>query len=258
MGFQFESFKRFPLRHAMSWRRPELPSEGDIAYARDTNYDHIRENRARFLREAGFDDAALTLGRQVHGAGVSVVTAADRGRGQPPDFDAIPNSDGLITTCPDVALGTIVADCAPILLYDPEHHALGLVHAGWRGTVAGIAARAVELMAQEFGSDPAALHAGIGPSIGACCYEVGEEVIEAWASAGIHGWEAARVCREPRPHFDLWTANRLALQAAGVPESQIETAGECTRCNAERYFSHRAAMAGERPRGRMIMVAQLD
>lgn len=257
MRFQFQTFQGFPLRHAMSWRRPDLPSEGDIAYARGTNYEHISQNRELFLREAGFEPEALTLGRQVHGAGVSVVTAADRGRGQPPEFDAIPDSDGLVTACPEVALGTIVADCAPILLYDPEHHALGLVHAGWRGTVAHIAARAVELMAREFGTNPAALHAGIGPSIGACCYEVGNEVIDAWAGSGISGWEAAVARREPRPHFDLWAANRLVLRAAGVPDSKIEAAGECTRCRPERYFSHRAAMAGERARGRMIMVAQL-
>jgi copper oxidase (laccase) domain-containing protein len=113
-------------------------------------------------------------------------------------------------------------------------------------------------MEHEFGSRPDSLVVGIGPSIGPCCYEVGDEVIEAWESAGVPGWEAARVEKEPRAHFDLWTANRQTLHRAGVPEGQIEVAGLCTRCNGERFFSHRAAMAGERPRGRMIMVAQLN
>ncbi len=257
MYFQFASLREQPLRHAMSLRRPELPSEGDIAYARDTNYEHIGKNRKPFLRAAGFAPSALTMGRQVHGNGVSVVTRADRGRGQPPEFDAIPDSDGLTTTCAELALGIIVADCVPILLYDPGRHALAVVHAGWRGTVKHIARRAVELMEREFGSTPAALLAGIGPSIGPCCYEVGHEVIEAWSEASVPHWEVARIQRSPRAHFDLWEANRQILIQAGILKDRIEIAGLCTRCVSERFFSHRAAMARERQRGRMIMVAQL-
>ncbi|CAN5717529.1 hypothetical protein BH23CHL2_BH23CHL2_12030 [soil metagenome] len=257
MTFRFGSFDGLAVRHAMSMRRPDAPSEGDIAFARDTIPEHIAQNRAAFLDSAGFDGNALTLGRQIHGSRISVVTSADRGRGRPPDFDAIPNSDGLITTATDVVLGTIVADCVPILLYDPVQHALGLVHAGWRGTVAGIARNAVHNMAGAFGSRPADLHVGIGPSIGPCCYEVGAEVIDAWISAGTPDAQRAVVPREPRPHLDLWQANRLTLIDAGVPCDNIELGNVCTRCQSTSYFSHRAAMAGERARGRMIMVAQL-
>lgn len=241
----------------MSERRPEAPSEGDIAYARDTNADHISRNRAEFLRSAGIDPAALTLGRQVHGSRVSVVTSTDRGRGQPPEFGAVPDSDGLITTSTDVALGTIVADCAPLLLYDTRQHALGLVHAGWRGTVGGIARNAVEAMDDAFGSRPADLRVGIGPSIGPCCYEVGPDVVDAWMETALPDAVSAVLRSEPRPHFDLWRANLLMLTNAGIPESNIESSGICTRCESGRFFSHRAAMAGERARGRMIMVAQL-
>jgi len=257
MIFQFDSFDALPLRHAMSQRSPDAPSEGDVGYTRNSNADEISDNRARFMAAADIDPAHLTLGRQVHGDRVQLVMAGDRGRGSPPEFDAFPETDALITRSRDVALGIFVADCTPIVLYDPVHHALGVVHAGWRGTVANIAGAAVANMAAEFGSQAADLFAGIGPSIGPCCYEVGAEVIDAWRSARVDGWEAARVERCPRPHFDLWQANRLNLLAAGLDGDRIETAGICTRCAGGCYFSHRAAVAGERAGGRMIMVAQL-
>ncbi len=257
MYFQFASFASFPLRHAMSRRRSDAPSEGDVGYARDTITEHITANRSAFLDAAGFALADVVLGRQVHGETVSLVEEADRGRGQPPGFDAIPATDGLVTASPSVAPAIIVADCVPVLLYDPTQHALGVVHAGWRGTVAGIAARAVAKLTQEFGTNPADIRAGIGPSIGVCCYEVGNEVIDAWEARGVVESASAWEERQPRPHFDLSTANELLLEQAGVPAANIETARICTRCHGDDWFSHRAAMAGERPRGRMIMVAQL-
>ena len=256
MVFRFQSFANFPIRHGMSQRRFDSPSEGDIAYARDTIERHISSNRSAFLREAGFDLPALTLGRQIHGNGVRVVTSEDRGRGQPPTFDAIPNADGLVTKDADVALGTIVADCVPILLYDPVQRAIGVVHAGWRGTVGRIGEVAVTVMDEAFSSRPSDLWAGIGPSIGPCCYEVGDEVVDEWLASGIADAKRAIVSRSPRSHLDLWTANRMTLERAGIQTHQIEAPGICTRCD-RRYFSHRAWTAGERPRGRMIMVAQL-
>jgi hypothetical protein len=256
--FRFTNLSNQPVRHAMSYRRTDLPAEGDIAYSRDTDPADTRANRAAFLTGAGFEQSSLTLGRQVHGTGIAVVRATDRGRGQPPAFDALPDTDGLITCDKSVALGIIVADCVPLILYDPLQHALAVVHAGWRGTVGGIAARAVERMAVEFGSKPADLLAGIGPSIGPCCYEVGDEVIDLWRASGSADWSRAVVEREPRRRLDLWLANRLILEQAGVPKRGIETAALCTRCEAGRFFSHRAALAGERRRGRMIMAAQLD
>ena len=258
MVFRFQTFADFPIRHGMSQRCDDAPSEGDVAYARDTVESHITANRSTFLQEAGVELPDLTLGRQVHGEGVHVVTDEDRGRGQPPSFDAIPNSDGLVTADPDVALGIVVADCVPILLYDPVQRAVGVVHAGWRGTVGRIGENAVTVMADAFSSRPSDIWAGIGPSIGPCCYEVGDEVVDGWTAAGFTDASRAVVRRSPRSHYDLWTANRLTLERAGIPPAQIETAGICTKCQGDQYFSHRAAMAGERPRGRMIMVAQLN
>lgn len=258
MVFRFDTFADYPIVHAMSQRRLNAPSQGDVGYARDTITADIKLNRAAFLASAQVASEALTLGRQVHGDHVEVVTGKDRGRGQPPTFDALPNTDGLLTVDARLAIGVIIADCVPILLYDPAHHALGVVHAGWRGSVMRIAESAVETMAHAFSSRPSDLRAGIGPSIGPCCYEVGDEVVDAWEASGGREASQAIVSKSPRSHFDLWRANRLVLEQAGIPPDQIETAAVCTRCAAEQYFSHRAAMAGERPRGRMIMVAQLS
>lgn len=257
IAFRFASFQHQSLIHGMSGRRPGSPARGDVAFAKDTIFAEIAESRQTFLAELGVADDALTLGRQTHGANVAVVRDEDRGRGRPPDFDGFPETDALITASRAVALGVIVADCTPILLYDPRLHVLGLAHAGWRGTVGQIAARTVATMEREFGSRAADLLAGVGPSIGSCCYEVGDEVIDAWNGAAMSGGERAVIARHPRPHFDLWEANRLSLAAAGVPDSQIELSGVCTRCRGDQFFSHRAFMAGERERGRMIMVAQL-
>ena len=257
MIFRFKTFADFPIRHGMSQRLIDSPSEGDVAYAPKTIESHITANRAAFLEGAGVAPPDLTLGRQVHGNGVHVVTDEDRGRGQPPSFDALPNSDGLVTEDSTVALGVVVADCVPILLYDPVQKAVGVVHAGWRGTVGMIGENAVAVMEESFSSRASDLWAGIGPSIGPCCYEVGDEVIDAWNGVGMDQNDQAVHRRSPRSHFDLWTANRFSLERAGIPAGQIETAAICTKCNGDLYFSHRAAMAGERPRGRMIMVAQL-
>ena len=114
-------------------------------------------------------------------------------------------------------LGTIVADCVPILLYDPRRHVLGLAHAGWRGTVGKIAAETVRTLTEAFGTDPADIVAGIGPSIGPCCYEVGQEVIDAWRATELAGWRRPVIERDSGYHLDLWAANRLGpLIARGL------------------------------------------
>jgi hypothetical protein len=128
------------------------------------------------------------------------------------------------------ARGSVVAvrtaDCIPILLADGRRHAVGAVHAGWRGTVARIAARALEAMRARFGTEPAGVHAAIGPGIGKCCYEVGPEV-------------AARFGERGRAHIDLAQANRLQLAAAGVAPERIYLANLCTMCHAAEFHSYR-------------------
>jgi YfiH family protein len=162
---------------------------------------------------------------------VVVVTAKDAGQ-------VIPGTDGLVTNAPGVGLLLRFADCQPILLYDRAHHALGLIHAGWRGVALGIARRAVEAMQDAFGSRPEEIVAGLGPAIGPCCYIVGQNVAAAMGYALPNWRQVMSPLDEDQWRFDLPAANAQQLAAAGVRE--IEQAHLCTACNSEEFFSHRA------------------
>jgi YfiH family protein len=134
--------------------------------------------------------------------------------------------DALITDRPGVALSIRTADCFPILLADPEHRAVAAIHAGWRGTEQGIVGRTLDAMRSHFDTSPARVAVAIGPGIGACCYEVGEDVALRFGFRG-----AGRI--------DLAAVNREQLIRAGVPPSRIDTLGHCTFCEPERFFSYR-------------------
>ena len=182
---------------------------------------HVLENRRRAVAAlgAGLEDAVFA--QQVHGAAAEVVGLADRGRGTREAADAIPAADALVTADPGPVLAVLAADCVPVVLYDPVAHVLACAHAGWRGTVAGAAASAVRAMVS-LGSRPADVVVGLGPAIAPGRYQVGAEVAEAAAKA--FGARASAVLHPAGPEqwrFDLWTANRLVLQAAGVPGGQI-------------------------------------
>ena len=155
--------------------------------------------------------------RQVHSA--ACVAAAGRG-------GVLGEGDALLEDRPGSVVAVQTADCLPILLVDERHRAVAAVHAGWRGTVAGIAQRAVEAMHAQFGSLPADLHAAIGPGIGKCCYEVGPEVA---AQFGLQG----------RAHVDLAAANRRQLMDAGVTPERIYASNLCTMCRGEEFHSFR-------------------
>lgn len=258
LEFQFFQFRKVPIVHGMSGRNPSAPAEGDIAYSSITEPADTGKNRVTFFNELGLDLASLTLGKQVHGTRVAPVIESDRGRGQPPRFDGLPDTDGLVTGVPGLTLGIIVGDCVPLLLYDPVKHVVGLVHAGWRGTVDLIAKRAVEVMKVGYGCRPRTILAGIGPSIGPCCYEVGDEVIDRWMANRIPYARHAVVRVGESRHFDLWTANRYALMQAGLQRRNIEDAAICTRCEYDRYFSRRAFNAGLSRKGSQMMVVQLE
>jgi polyphenol oxidase len=190
----------------------------------------------------------LFLIRQVHRTDVAVVRRGRTGRWDRPDADAIVSDD------PSSAVGVRVADCAPVLLADRRRGAVGVVHAGWRGTLQEAAAAGVEAMTREFGSDPEDLMAAIGPCLGPCCGEVGPEVVYAFREAG-HGED--RIGRwfatgpSGRPHLDLWRANADQLEAAGIGAANIHIAGLCTKTHAGALHSYRAE--GDRA-GRMLGV----
>jgi YfiH family protein len=175
---------------------------------------------------------------QVHGRDVTLVESDSEGR---------PKCDVLITNSPSKTLMLRFADCTPVLLADPVKKVVGVVHAGWRGSAVRAAEAAVAAMREEFGSNPRDLVAGIGPSIGPCCYTVGDDVHHAFA-------DRPQLFEDGR--LDLWQANRLALVEAGLTPDRIEVAGLCTQCNAETFFSHRAN--GGKPAGRFAAVIRLE
>jgi YfiH family protein len=211
----------------------------------------VIENRRRAAAALGLDLSECVFAQQVHGRDVVVVGAADRGRGTTGGADA-PACDALVTATPGVGLAIMVADCVPMVLCEPRARVLAVVHAGWRGTVARVAAATVEAMAA-LGAEPELIVGGIGPAVEPARYQVGEEV--AGAARSAFGAEVGDVLAPDGPghwRFDLCAANRRVLVEAGVPAARIEPAGVGTAPGAP-FFSDRA----ERPCGRFAALARL-
>ena len=209
----------------------------------------VLENRRRVAAALGADLADFVFSRQVHGAGVCVVTAADRSSGAFALDESVLEADVLVTADPAVVLAILAADCVPVVLHDPAAGVLACVHAGWRGTVARACAAAVAAMIR-LGARPAGIVAGIGPAIGADRYQVGPEVAAAveaeFGTAGV-----IRPDGTGRWLLGLAAANRLVLREAGLPDGNIHTAARTT--GGGLFFSDRAV----RPCGRLALVARL-
>jgi len=215
---------------------------------------NVVENYRRYTAALGAKLENMAMTRQVHGTYIHTV--------EPVDCKADPylperyDSDGLITNLPGVPLVIFSADCLPVLLYDPVKKVICAVHAGWRGTVAGIAPKGVEKMAADYGCDPANILAAIGPGISKCHFETHSDVPD--AVRGILTEEEAASCivdhGTGKYHVDLKRVNSLLLQKAGVREENITVDPECTACKTEKYWSHR--MVGGQ-RGSQVALIQL-
>jgi len=187
------------------------------------------EARQCFLRRCGAAWDNLVCPVQVHGAEVLVVDQSDAGRGAFSAETSVGEADGLLTAAADLPLGVTCADCVAIYLYDPCRNVGGLVHAGRAGTMSDVAGAAVRRMESSLHANPCDIHAVIGPSAGPCCYEVTEEMAEAFAGACL--FARGRL-------LDLWESNRMLLMTAGVPLENITVAGRCTICDPE-FHSYR-------------------
>ena len=208
------------------------------------DYDCVPHNRKAAFDALShcaenLDLESFTAAKQVHGDNVQVVTEAERGCGARTHDDAIPATDALITALPGVPLGIFTADCAPVFLYDPEKSAVGLAHAGWRGTAKSIARKTAEKMREEFGSEPADLWAAIGPCIGPCCYEVGIDVFHEFQENFHYAAPLFRKTYEKKWHLDLRLANRRQLEEFGLESEKIIESGICTTCNSGDFHSAR-------------------
>ncbi len=265
------------LVHGFSTRvggssRPYGGDALNLGFTKDDSKASVERNRAAFLRELGADSRSrakashktvqhanslqllITL-RQVHSDTIRFVES-------PPESQLV--GDGLITATPGLLLGIQTADCLPIILVDPKRRAVGVFHAGWRGTVKRIVEKGVGEMRRCFDSRPRDLTAAIGPGIHGCCYEVGLEVREQFESQFSYAAKLFRMVEELNPvrekypmlfltarppghgilpkkiFLDLVEANRQQLLAVGVPEKNIEASPLCTNCRTDLLFSYRA------------------
>lgn len=204
----------------------------------DDPAENIYENRRRFLK---LFDGDWTLGAcwQVHGSSVRVVKSIEDAREPFESLGESARCDALISRAPGVLLGVKTADCVPVLLGDVRHKAWAAVHAGWRGTLSEIVVRALERMNAEYGTQAADVRAAIGPAAGACCYEVGAEVIDSFRHKFPNADELLKPTREGHALIDLTRANHDQLAAAGVNPSRLHLAPLCTMDRTDLLFSYR-------------------
>lgn len=212
----------------------------------------VVENRRRIAEAIGTDLDAFVLPLQVHRGHVADVTLADRGSGATTLEGAVSDTDALVTAEPGVVLAVMLADCVPVIVYDPVTPAVGVAHAGWGGTVHHVTRNTVQALCERYGSDPDDLLAGVGPSIGPMTYEVGTDVADL-ARAEFPSDGVVRPTGNGKYLFDLWASNVADLVAAGVHEERVEVAGIDTFEAVDRFFSDRR----QRPTGRFLAFATL-
>lgn len=246
--------------HGVTGRVPGLgTADGNVGYSSPRDPDDAWAMRRLWCHAVGLDANRLATVGQVHGVEVIRAGASDAGRGARPGSGRVGLGDALITDQPGVAVMTLHADCLPVLLVDPDRPAVAAVNAGWRGTVADVVGTTVRAMRDAFGSHPEGLLAFLGPSIASCCYEVGPEVIGLWADRGLVAGQDPRIAiraTETGTAFDLKAANSLLLRDAGVTENHIDVHPDCTRCQSDRWFSHRGQGAGTGRFGAMIAITE--
>ena len=233
------------VRHGFSTRMGGV-SKGylgtmNLSFTRGDREENVRENFRRIADAIGFREEQLVFSAQVHETKIRTVTAANRGEGI--TKETAPGIDGLATDEADVPLYTSYADCVPLLFYDPQKKVVAMAHSGWRGTAARIGAKMVHFMEKEYGSRAENIIAAVGPSICRKCYEVSEDVAQAFR-------EAFRPEQFPllfdekgqgKYQLDLWEANRIILTEAGILPEHLDVTDLCTCCNHDKLFSHRAS-----------------
>ena len=215
--------------------------------------ENVFRNHAALARSLHFDVLRIASSRQVHGTRIMHVTRPPSR--QPPGRMAYSHDgfDALITSLTGITLMVRVADCVPVLLFDPVRRALAVIHAGWKGTLAGITAGTLAEMSSSCGSQPGDIIAGIGPSIGPCCFCVGRETADLfyrrvpWSDSVISE-------RSGMAHIDLREANRLQLVSGGCRSGNIDMCDICTSCRSDIFFSHRREQGKT---GRFVLLAGL-
>lgn len=238
---QFQLFQPFPEVKAFVTTRKGGVSEApfaslNVSFSVGDKKEDVIQNRTRIAESVGLTLSDCVIPQLVHGDKVATVTQEDRGRGMLNFEAAFPETDAMITNITRTCLWVTSADCVPILLFDKRLKVVGAAHAGWKGTLAEIGKRTVEAMQKQYGSQPADLIAGIGASVGKCCYEIPSNMAELFQS--VWGEDVAE-CEGKQAKLDLQECNRRCLIDAGILAENIEVARICSSCNVETYFSYR-------------------
>ena len=232
------------INHAFSTRLGGVSTDEftsmNLAFNRGDSPENVTENYKRFCKSAGFDYESLTASSQDHHTFVRAVTKENVGVGiyKPKDIESV---DALITNEPGVTLVTYYADCTPLFFVDTKQKAIGLAHAGWRGTVGRIGDNVVKKMQSLYGTDPSDIKAAIGPAISVCCYEVDKPCADNFLALDeLDSTKFVFPKGNGKFMIDLLETNRQILVHAGVKNENITVSDVCTNCNSELLWSHRA------------------
>lgn len=241
---KFSTFPEDFVTHAISTRVggvSEKPFDSlNLALHVGDDDEKVLANRKIFAQSLGFELEDIVTPNQVHGDKIFHAEEIHRGRGSQSYADSISETDALITNVKNLPLMLCFADCVPIMFVDTENFAVGIAHGGWKGTLNRIAAKTFLAMQNNFGTTAENCLVGIGPSIGACCYEVGANVVET-CKKNFPNHDELIINRDGKNFLDLWAANKIQLMEVGLPAQNIDVAGECTCCNSNWYFSYRDA-----------------
>lgn len=214
----------------------------NLSFSRGDREENVRENYRRIAGAVGFSPEDLVFSHQTHTTNVRRVAEEDRGMGfvRPLEFSDV---DGLVTDCPGLVLATFYADCVPLFFVDPVKKAIGLSHSGWRGTAGKMGRQTVEAMTREFGCDPSDITGAVGPSICQDCYEVSEDVIDEFSASFDKQYHNSLFYKKENGKYqlDLWKANELIMEEAGLKKQNIYVTDICTCCNPDLLYSHRAS-----------------
>ena len=225
-------------------------SEFNITHYCGDSPDHVSQNRQLLCNELGISDHQLFLPHQVHGKGILLINDDFLKCGEEERIKCLEGIDAVVTRIPGICIGVSTADCVPVLLYDEEQKVSAAIHAGWRGTVAKIVSDTVRFMEDECGCAATNMKAIIGPSISLEAFEVGKEVYMEFSAAGFPMDSISRFYphlagdaeyhgQKGKWHLDLWAANWLLLEKAGIPFQNIQVANVCTYGTSDSFFSAR-------------------
>lgn len=228
----------------------------NLAFHVEDNKEDVLKNRVKLAKSLQISPKNFTTLQQVHGTRVSNLNSHDMGRGAFDLESAINNSDAMVTNQNETCLLILVADCVPLLLYDRKKKVIAAIHAGWKGTVGLITWKTVHKMLSVWDCKPQDIICAIGPSIGPCCYQVGQEVIDLVKKKfQAHKQLIGYISESGKGYLNLWEANRKQLLDCRIPEENIEISGLCTHCHSNIFFSSRKCkgLTGRFAAGIMLM-----